>query len=205
MENVDEILALFQRTGAYMHGHFRLTSGLHSPEYLQCALVLQHPQYAEALGARLARSLEEMNPTPIKVVAAPAMGGIIIGHEVARALKARSIFTERDASGKMTLRRGFHVEPGETAVVIEDVITTGGSSREVCDLLREFGAEVAAAGSIIDRSDGQADLGVPRVALSSMKAIAYDPSDCPLVPRRSAGGEAGIPQVLTSPRCGASS
>jgi len=180
MENVDDILALFQRTGAYMHGHFRLTSGLHSPEYLQCALVLQHPHYAEALGTRLARSLEEMNPTPIKLVAAPAMGGIIIGHEVARALKARSIFTERDSSGKMALRRGFHVEPGETAVVIEDVITTGGSSREVCDLLRELGAEVAAAGSIIDRSDGHADLGVPRVALSSMKAIAYDPSDCPL-------------------------
>ena len=125
MENVDDILALFQRTGAYMHGHFRLTSGLHSPEYLQCALVLQHPHYAEALGTRLARSLEEMNPTPIKLVAAPAMGGIIIGHEVARALKARSIFTERDSSGKMALRRGFHVEPGETAVVIEDVITTG--------------------------------------------------------------------------------
>jgi orotate phosphoribosyltransferase len=180
MENVDDILALFQRTGAYMHGHFRLTSGLHSPEYLQCALVLQHPAYAEALGTRLARSLEEMNPTPIKLVVAPAMGGIIIGHEVARALKARSIFTERDSSGKMTLRRGFHVDPGETAVVIEDVITTGGSSREVCDLLRDSGAEVAAAGSIIDRSDGHADLGVPRVALSSMKAVAYDPSDCPL-------------------------
>ena len=178
--NVDDILALFQRTGAYMHGHFRLTSGLHSPEYLQCALVLQHPEYAEALGTRLAHSLQEMNPTPITLVAAPAIGGLIIGHEVARALKARSIFTERDASGKMTLRRGFHVEPGETAVVIEDVITTGGSSREVCDLLRESGAEVAAAGSIIDRSDGRADLGVPRVALASMKVISYDPENCPL-------------------------
>jgi orotate phosphoribosyltransferase len=95
-------------------------------------------------------------------------------------LKARSIFTERDASGKMTLRRGFQVEPGETAVVIEDVITTGGSSREVCDLLRDLGAEVAAAGSIIDRSDGHADLGVPRVALASMKVISYDPAHCPL-------------------------
>jgi orotate phosphoribosyltransferase len=177
---VDDILALFQRTGAYMHGHFRLTSGLHSPEYLQCALVLQHPEHAEALGTRLAHSLQEMNPTPITLVAAPAIGGLIIGHEVARALKARSIFTERDASGKMTLRRGFRVEPGETAVVIEDVITTGGSSREVCDLLRESGAEVAAAGSIIDRSDGHADLGVPRVALASMKVISYDPKDCPL-------------------------
>lgn len=178
---MDDILALFQRTGAYMHGHFRLTSGLHSPEYLQCALVLQHPEYAESLGTHLARSLQELNPSvAINVVAAPAIGGLIIGHEVARALKARSIFTERDASGTMTLRRGFHVEPGETAVVIEDVITTGGSSREVCDLLRQSGAEVIGAGSIIDRSDGQADLGVRRVALASMRVVAYSPEDCPL-------------------------
>jgi orotate phosphoribosyltransferase len=178
---VNDILALFQRTGAYMHGHFRLTSGMHSPEYMQCALVLQHPEYAESLGAHLARSLQELNPSvKIDVVAAPAIGGLIIGHEVARALKARFIFTERDASGKMTLRRGFHIEPGETAVVIEDVITTGGSSREVYDLLREAGAEVVAAGSIIDRSDGQADLGVRRIALASTRIVSYDAADCPL-------------------------
>ena len=177
---MDEILALFQRTGAYMHGHFRLTSGLHSPEYLQCALVLQHPAYAESLGTHLARSLQDMNPAVVNVVASPAVGGLVIGHEVARALKARSIFTERDANGKMTLRRGFHVEPGETAVVIEDVITTGGSSAEVLNVLREAGAEIVAAGSIIDRSDGQVDLGVPRVALTSMKVVAYDPADRPL-------------------------
>lgn len=177
---MEDTLAIFKRTGAYLHGHFRLTSGLHSPEYLQCALVLQYPEHAEALGAHLAKSLQELNPAPIQLVAAPAVGGLIIGHEVARALKARAIFTERDASGKMTLRRGFHVEPGETAVVIEDVITTGGSSREVCDVLKDAGAEVVAAGSIIDRSDGQADIGVHRVALASMKVTAYDPADCPL-------------------------
>lgn len=178
---MNEILALFERTGAYLHGHFRLTSGLHSPEYMQCARVLQHPQHAEDLGARLARSLQELHPsTRIDVVASPAIGGLIIGHEVARALKARAIFTERGADGKMTLRRGFQVEPGETAVVIEDVITTGGSSREVYELLRDAGVQVIAAGSIIDRSAGEANLGVPRAALASLRVTAYPESECPL-------------------------
>lgn len=178
---MNEIVALFERTGAYLHGHFRLTSGLHSPEYMQCARVLQHPQHAEDLGARLARSLQELHPsTRIDVVASPAIGGLIIGHEVARALKARAIFTERGADGKMTLRRGFQVEPGETAVVIEDVITTGGSSREVYELLRDAGVQVIAAGSIIDRSAGEANLGVPRAALASMRVTAYPESECPL-------------------------
>jgi orotate phosphoribosyltransferase len=178
---VDETLALFERTGAYLHGHFRLTSGLHSPEYMQCALVLQHPEHAEQLGARLATALQNINPsTNIDVVASPAIGGLIIGHEVARALKARSVFTERDANGKMTLRRGFQVQPGETAVVIEDVITTGGSSREVYELLRDAGVQVVAAGSIIDRSAGEANLGVPRVALASLRVTAYPESECPL-------------------------
>jgi orotate phosphoribosyltransferase len=178
---VNETLALFERTGAYLHGHFRLTSGLHSPEYMQCALVLQQPQHAEELGCRLAKALQDLNPsTRIDVVVSPAMGGLIIGHEVARALKVRSVFTERDADGKMTLRRGFQVQPGETAVVIEDVITTGGSSREVCELLRDAGVEVVGAGSIIDRSAGEANLGVPRVALASLRVTAYPESECPL-------------------------
>ena len=178
---MNETLALFERTGAYLHGHFRLTSGLHSPEYMQCALVLQHPQHAEELGSRLAKSLQALSPsTRIHVVVSPAMGGLIIGHEVARALKVRSVFTERDANGKMTLRRGFQVQPGETAVVIEDVITTGGSSREVCELLRDAGVEVVGAGSIIDRSAGEANLGVPRVALASLRVTAYPESECPL-------------------------
>jgi orotate phosphoribosyltransferase len=178
---VNETLALFERTGAYMHGHFRLTSGLHSPEYMQCALVLQHPQHAEELGSRLAKALQDLNPsTRIDVVVSPAMGGLIIGHEVARALKVRSVFTERDANGKMTLRRGFQVQPAETAVVIEDVVTTGGSSREVCELLRDSGVDVVGAGSIIDRSAGEANLGVPRVALASLRVTAYPESECPL-------------------------
>src|SRR5690348_4414395 len=132
------ILDLFRSTGAYLTGHFRLTSGLHSPTYLQCALVLQHPQHAENLGRRLAEALASLaGKERIAVVAAPAIGGLIIGHEVARALGARFIFAEREPSGKMTLRRGFEVTPGETAVVVEDVITTGGSTREVIQTLKD--------------------------------------------------------------------
>ena len=122
-----------------------------------------------------------MDPTlNVGVVASPAIGGLIIGHEVARALGARFIFGERDASGKMILRRGFSVEPGEAAVVVEDVVTTGGSSREVIDLLKDAGARVIGAGSIIDRSGGAAELGVPRVALKTMQVLSYPPDDCPL-------------------------
>src|SRR3984893_7451851 len=151
----DPILGVFYRTGAYLKGHFRLTSGLHSPEYLQCALVLQYPKHAEHFGRLLATEYRRLEPTLNSgVVAAPAIGGLIIGHEVARALSARFIFTERDSSGKMTLRRGFSVEPGEVAVVVEDVVTTGGSSPEVIDILKETGARVIGAGSIIDRSGG---------------------------------------------------
>jgi orotate phosphoribosyltransferase len=177
----DPILSAFYDTGAYLQGHFRLTSGLHSPEYLQCARVLQHPCHAEHFGRLLATEFRRLEPTTnTSIVVSPAIGGLIIGHEVARALGARFIFTERDASGKMVLRRGFSVEPGETAVVVEDVITTGGSSREVIDILKESGARVLAAGSIIDRSGGAVDLGVPRVALKTLEVIAYAAEDCPL-------------------------
>jgi orotate phosphoribosyltransferase len=178
---LDPILSAFYETGAYLKGHFRLTSGLHSAEYLQCALVLQYPKHAEHFGRLLATEFRRLEPTlNAGVVAAPAIGGLIIGHEVARALGARFIFTERDASGKMILRRGFSVEPGEVAVVVEDVVTTGGSSREVIDILRDAGARVIGAGSIIDRSGGSADLGVPRVALETMQVVSYSPEDCPL-------------------------
>ena len=178
----DPILNAFYETGAYLRGHFRLTSGLHSPEYLQCALVLQYPRHAEHFGRLLATEFRRIEPTVnVGVVAAPAIGGLIIGHEVARALGARFVFTERDAaSGKMVLRRGFVVEPGETAVVVEDVVTTGGSSREVIEILRDAGARVIAAGSIIDRSGGGVDLGVPRVALKTLEVVTYSPDDCPL-------------------------
>ena len=165
----------FRRTGAYLKGHFRLTSGLHSNEYLQCALVLQHPPLAASLGASLAKQLPKSD-----LIVSPAIGGLIIGHEVARQAGNRSIFTERDPSGKMTLRRGFHVEPGETAVVIEDVVTTGGSTREVIELLQAAGVKVLGAGSIIDRSGGRVDLGVPRVALATLDVMAYPPDFCPM-------------------------
>jgi orotate phosphoribosyltransferase len=178
----DAVLDLFYQTGAYLRGHFRLTSGLHSPEYLQCALVLQYPEHAGRLGARLGEALAALlgPEAAVEVVGSPALGGIIIGHEVARALGARCVFAEREASGKMTLRRGFSVAPGERAVVVEDVVTTGGSTREVVEVFRAAGAQVLAAASIIDRSGGQADVGVPRVSLATLHVVSYPPEECPL-------------------------
>jgi orotate phosphoribosyltransferase len=180
----DSVLELFRSTGAYLEGHFRLTSGLHSAEYLQCALVLQHPAAAERLGRWLAQELRTVAPGRINLVASPALGGLIIGHEVARALGTRFLFTERDAAtGKMTLRRGFTVAPGETAVVVEDVITTGGSTADVIGVLRAAGGRVEAAGSIVDRSGGRADVGVPRVALATLQVAAHHMEECPLCAR----------------------
>lgn len=185
-----ETLSAFEQTGAYLQGHFRLTSGLHSPEYLQCAKVLQYPDYAE----RFAREIhEQFGDLKVDLVCAPAMGGLIIGHEVARAFQVRFIFTERDSEGKMTLRRGFAVTPGERVVIVEDVITTGGSTREVVELLRSLGAEVVAAASIMDRSGGAADVGVPRVALGTLRVQAYQPESCPLCAQ-------GIPLVKPGSR-----
>ncbi|MBV9405766.1 MAG: orotate phosphoribosyltransferase [Acidobacteriaceae bacterium] len=176
------VLDLFAQTGAYLRGHFRLTSGLHSGEYLQCAKVLAFPAFAERLGRELAAGLRALtNSAVVDVTVAPAMGGIIIGYEVARALSVLSFFTERDStSNEMTLRRGFEIDPGARAFVIEDVVTTGGSTREVIDLLERSGARVLAAGSIIDRSGGRVDLGVPRVALATLDPVTYDPAQCPL-------------------------
>lgn len=175
------ILELFRSTGAYLQGHFRLTSGLHSSEYLQSALVLQHPSAAEKLGRLLAEQLRAMAGEPIGLVVSPALGGLIIGHEAARALGTPFLFTERDgATRKMSLRRGFTLASGQTAVVVEDVITTGGSTVEVIDVLKEGGVKVLAAGSIIDRSGGKADVGVPRVALATMQVAAHYPEQCPL-------------------------
>lgn len=177
----ESVLELFRNTGAYLQGHFRLTSGLHSAEYLQSALVLQHPAAAEKLGRLLTERIRALAPGKIDLVMAPALGGLIIGHEVARALGCRFQFTERDAeTRKMALRRGFTVVPGETAVVVEDVITTGGSTVDVIEVLRGAGARVGAAGSIIDRSGGQADVGVPRAALVTMQVAAHYPEQCPL-------------------------
>jgi orotate phosphoribosyltransferase len=173
---------LFQETGAYLRGHFRLTSGLHSGEYLQCAKVLAIPAYAERLGGEIAQALQVLiRDRTVDVVVAPAIGGIVIGHEVARALGSKSLFTERDAAtNEMTLRRGFEVLPGQRAVVVEDVVTTGGSTKEVVRVLQAAGADVLGVGSIIDRSNGKADVGVPRVALERLDAVAYEASACPL-------------------------
>lgn len=190
----ESILALFRSTGAYLTGHFRLTSGMHSSQYLQCALVLQHPEHAERLGREIAAALREVVKEPVALVASPALGGVIIGHEVARALGARFIFTERDAgTKKMTLRRGFTVTPGEIAVVVEDVITTGGSTQDVVDVLRAAGAQVAAAASIVDRSGGRAEVGVPRVALVTLQTAMHDAEECPLC-------HTGIPLVKPGSR-----
>lgn len=176
---VEEVMQRFRETGALLEGHFILTSGLHSANYLQCALVLQHPRQAEELGRAIADNFRDQK---IELVASPAIGGIVIGHEVARSLGARFIWTEREG-GLMTLRRGFSVQPGERTLVVEDVVTTGGSTRETVEALKEAGADVVAAASIIDRSAGDADVGVPRVALASLKVPSVDPADCELCRR----------------------
>ncbi len=177
----EPVLKLFKQTGAYLQGHFRLSSGLHSSGYLQSALVLQYPQYAERLGEDLASALLTLTKgeTPGLVIS-PALGGLIVGHEVARAFGVRFLFTERDADRKMSLRRGFSLSPGERVIVIEDVITTGGSTREVIDVVQAAGATAFAAGSIIDRSGGAVELGIPRVALETLTVPVYQPDECPL-------------------------
>jgi orotate phosphoribosyltransferase len=176
----DRVLDLFRQTGAYLQGHFRLTSGLHSSGYLQSALVLQHPEYAEHLGRNLASAVSRLTAgAPAGLVISPALGGLIIGHEVARALGVRFIFAERDSDRRMSLRRGFTLSAGERAIVIEDVITTGGSTREVIEIVKATGAEAIAAGSIIDRSGGAADLGIPRAALETLTVPVFEPEQCP--------------------------
>jgi orotate phosphoribosyltransferase len=170
----EEVIERFRRTGALLEGHFVLSSGLHSTSYLQCALLLQHPSEAEHFGRALA---ERFLGQGIETVAAPAIGGLIIGYEVARALGARFIWTEREA-GRMTLRRGFTVRPGESILVVEDVVTTGGSTRETIEALTEAGARVVGAASIIDRSDGRADVGVPRLALATLNVPSVAPAAC---------------------------
>ena len=170
----DEVLERFRRTGALLEGHFVLSSGLHSTQYLQCALLLQHPAEAIAFGQALADRFQGQG---IETVAAPAIGGIVIGYEVARQLGARFIWTEREA-GEMTLRRGFSVRPGERMLVVEDVVTTGGSTRETVEALRRAGALVVGAASIIDRSSGRADVGVQRIALATLEVPAVAPAAC---------------------------
>lgn len=175
----EDVIERFKATGALLEGHFILTSGLHSPNYLQCALVLQHPKDAERFGQVIA---EHFKHDSIGLVASPAIGGIVIGYEVARQLGARFIWTERE-NGRMTLRRGFSVLPGEKTLVVEDVVTTGGSTHDTIKALQGEGANVVAAASIIDRSGGQADVGVRRIALATLSVPSVDPSICELCKR----------------------
>jgi orotate phosphoribosyltransferase len=172
----DRLLDLFRSSGALLEGHFRLTSGLHSSGYLQCALVLQHPEWAEQLGRALGDRTRELKPT---VVLSPALGGVVIGQEVGRALGVRAIFAERQ-DGALALRRGFSVDDGDRVLVIEDVLTTGGSTRETMEVARGAGGRVVGAASIVDRSGGSTRLDVPFHALLEVSLPAYQPDSCPL-------------------------
>lgn len=174
--NSEQIIQHFRDTDALLEGHFILSSGLHSPKYLQCALALQYPADAAKFGRMIA---EQFLDNDIDTVASPAIGGLVIGYAVAAALNVRFLWTERQ-NGEMTLRRGFALQPGERILVVEDVITTGGSTRECIAALANAGGTVVAAASIIDRSNGAADVGVPRISLVSMDVPSYDPSECPL-------------------------
>lgn len=173
----NEALELYRRTGGYLEGHFRLSSGLHSPGYLQSALVLQHPADAASLGLALAVQVKSLRPT---VVLSPALGGLIIGHEVARALGVRAVFAERAGTASLSLRRGFALAPTDRVLVVEDVFTTGKSTRETIEVAREAGADVVGAAAIVDRSGGTIDFGVPSHALVELEVPTYDPEKCPL-------------------------
>ena len=172
----DDMLKLLEQVGAIRTGHFELSSGRHSGTYIQCALVLEHPKHAEQLGHALADRFRDLS---VACVVAPALGGIIVGYEVARALGVRSLFVERDRSGQMTLRRGFEIKPGERVLVIEDVWTTGGSTRETIGVVEQEGGLVVAAGALIDRTGGSLELSVPARALVEMAVASYEPDDCP--------------------------
>lgn len=174
--NDEQILEHFRQTDALLEGHFVLSSGLHSSVYLQCALALQYPIDAAKFGRAIA---EKFGDEQFETIAAPAIGGLVIGFTVARALNARFIWTERE-NGTMTLRRGFSVKENERILVVEDVITTGGSTRECIEALETRGAKVTAAASIIDRSNGKADVGVNRIALLSLEVPVHKPENCPM-------------------------
>ena len=185
----DELLDLFRRAGALLEGHFRLTSGLHSSGYLQCALVLQHPAHAEALGRAIADRTRSLRPT---VVLSPALGGVVIGHEVGRALGVRALFAERQ-DGALTLRRGFVIAENDRVLVVEDVLTTGGSTRETMQVAKASGGQVVGAASIVNRSGGRAEFDVPFASLLDIDLPTHEPDKCPLCAR-------GLPVVKPGSR-----
>jgi orotate phosphoribosyltransferase len=172
----EEVLDIYKKTGALLTGHFLLSSGLHSEQYLQSALVLQQPDIATRLCAALASHFKNSR---IEVVIAPALGGVFVSHETARALGVRALFAER-VNGELTLRRGFTIRPGERVLVVEDVITTGKSTKETIEVVKKAGGTVIAAGSLIDRSGGKAELGVPYTSLVTLSVPSYSAEACPL-------------------------
>lgn len=183
----EDVLRMLEGAGAIRQGHFELSSGQHSSTYVQCAMVLQHPESAEKLGRALAAEFHDIK---VDCVASPALGGVILGHEVARTIGVRAIFVERDASGRMALRRGFDVQPGERVLVIEDVWTTGGSTCETIRVVEQAGGRVVAAGALINRSRGKLELPVRAEALLDLDVPSFGPFECP---QCRAGGEAVKP------------
>lgn len=172
----EEILRIFKESGALLEGHFILSSGLHSKSYFQCALVFQYPWHGETLCRDIA---DHFHDHKIDVVVSPAVGGIIFGQEIARQLGVRSIFAEREG-GEMTLRRGFHIQPGDRVLLAEDVTTTGGSVKEVRDVVRAQGGVIVAVTAVVDRSGGKARFEVPYHSLFQMDVVNYTPENCPM-------------------------
>lgn len=185
----DEYLDIFKKSEALLEGHFLLTSGKHSAQYMQCAQVLQYPDRAAILAEGLASQFRDMG---VQTVIGPATGGILVAHEVAKALGVRSLFTERE-NGIMRLRRGFTISPGERVLVVEDVITTGGSVREVLSVVQEFGATALGVGVLVDRSGGKVDFSLPQSSIIQLNIQAYEAQDCPLCAQ-------GIPAVKPGSR-----
>ena len=185
----EEVLGIFNERGALLEGHFLLTSGRHSRQYMQCAQVLQYPHHAERLGKALAESFKDQK---IDVVIGPAMGGILVAHEVGKALGTKALFTERE-NGVMKLRRGFKLEEGQRVLVVEDVVTTGGSVREVLEVVKSYGAVPIGVGVLVNRSGGKVDFGVPLATLLQIEIESFDPEQCPLC-------ESGIPAVKPGSR-----
>lgn len=192
----EDVHKLLESAGAIRQGHFELSSGRHSGTYIQCALVLQHPEFAERLGRALAAEFHDIQ---VECVASPALGGVILGHEVARAIGVRAVFTERDSSGHLSLRRGFDVKPDERVLVVEDVWTTGGSTYETMRVIEQAGGRVVGVGALIDRSGGSLEFPVRAEALLEMRVPSYSPQECPLCRSGSEAVRPGSRMVRVAP------